>query len=322
MTFDIRRQQVAYMFSEGMQNEIPSSLAERRQRRRALFDERPSHAAAREIFGICRALSPAHIADLPFLVHFLLRGSHNLTAGRPDPADATRRPDGLCGLVRDLAVTHLMEAYARGLYPQAYAGPLKWWAPAERLVLDPAEANIPKPVRGHLRRRTLEVAFDRDFDAVVAACARNEETLWRPCWMSPKIKHAYADLYDAGFAHSFEVRDEEGKLIAGGFGIAVGRVFVTESTFGKVSHWRDLGLVVLHRHLASWGFAMHDMKGQAPEGFGFALMPREAYQTQLLTLLGGGKLGRWRVDPTLCGPGLPAGKAQEFRDALQAIHAA
>jgi leucyl/phenylalanyl-tRNA--protein transferase len=322
MTFDVRQQQVAFMFSEGTQSEVPSSLADQRRRRCTLFDQRPSQAAAREIFGFCRALSPSHIADLPFLVHFLLRRPHHLTAGLPDPADATRRPDGLCGLVRDLSVTHLMEAYARGLYPKAYAGPFKWWAPAERLVVDPAEAKTPKATRGHLRRRSFAVAFDRDFDAVVAACARSEETLWRPCWMNPQIKHAYADLHDAGFAHSFEVRGEDGKLIAGGFGIAVGRVFVTESTFGKVGHWRDFGLTVLHRHLALWGFAMHDMKAQAPEGFGFAPIARATYQAQLLTLLGGGKLGRWRVDPTMCGPGLPAGRAQEFREALQAIHAA
>ena len=139
------------------------------------------------------------------------------------------------------------------------------------------------------------VTFDRDFDAVVAACAKAEETFWRPCWMSPKVKHAYSALHDAGFAHCFEVRDTDGKLVAGGFGVAVGRVFVCESTFGKVRHWRDLGLTVLNRHLALWGFAMHDAKTQVIDGFGFAPIARETYQARLLTLLGGGRLGRWRA---------------------------
>jgi leucyl/phenylalanyl-tRNA--protein transferase len=322
MAFDCRQVQVAFMFSEGTQTEAPLSLADRRRRREALFDESLAHAAARAIFGTYRALSPTHIADLPFMLDFLLRGPKDLPAGLPDPMQAARRPDGLCGLVRDLQVTTLMEAYARGLYPKSHFGPLKWWAPAERMVVDPAAAKTPKSVRGHLRRRAFEVAFDRDFDAIVDACAKGEETLWRPCWMSPAVKHAYATLHDAGFAHSFEVRDSKGELIAGGFGIAVGRVFVTESTFGKVRHWRDLGLTVLNRHLAHWGFAMHDSKTQVIEGFGFAPMPRETYQAQLLTSLGGSRLGRWRVDPTLCGPGLPAGKAEEFSQALHAVHAA
>lgn len=310
------------MFSEGTQTEAPLSPVDRRRRRAALFNESLTHASARVLFGIGRALSPMHIAELPSVLGFLLRGKKGLLAGLPDPQRAARRPQGLCGIVRDLGVTTLMEAYARGLYPKAYAGPLKWWSPVDRMVVEPAAANIPKPVRGHLRRRALDVVFDRDFDAVVEACARGEETFWRPHWMSPKVKHAYAELHEAGFAHSFEVRERDGKLVAGGFGVAVGRVFITESTFGEVWHWRDLGVTILHRHLAHWGFAMHDMKARALPNFGFAPMTRETYQAQLLTLLGGGRLGRWQVDPTLCGPGLPAGKAEEFGSKLRAIHAA
>jgi leucyl/phenylalanyl-tRNA--protein transferase len=313
MTFNFRQQQVACMFSEGTLTEAPSSLADRRRRRAALFEESLAHAAARTIFGIGRAVHPSHIAELPFMLDFLLRAPKDLAAGLPDPVQAARRPDGLCGLARDLSVTTLMEAYARGLYPKAYAGPLKWWAPAERMVVDPGNAGTPKSVRSHLSRRALDlVTFDRDFDAVVAACAKAEETFWRPCWMSPKVKHAYSALHDAGFAHCFEVHDTDGTLVAGGFGVAVGRVFVCESTFGKVRHWRDLGLTVLNRHLALWGFAMHDAKAKVIDGFGFASMARETYQQRLLTLLGGGRLGRWRIDPSLCGPGLPAEGAEEF----------
>ena len=61
--------------------------------------------------------------------------------------------------------------------------------------------------------------------------------------MSPKIKHAYAELHDTGFAHSSRSANDDGKLVAGGFGVAVGRVFVTEApsaTSGIVR--RDLGL--------------------------------------------------------------------------------
>lgn len=310
------------MFSEGTQSEPPFSLADRRRRRAVLFEESLAHAAARTLYGIGRALYPSHIAELPFMLGFLLRRQKDFPGGLPDPGQAARRPDGLCGPVRDLSATHLMEAYARGLYPQAYAGSLQYWAPAKRMVVDPGDTKIPKSVRGHLRRRALEVTFDHDFDAVVAACAAADETFWRPCTMSPQAKHAYAALHEAGFAHSFEVRDSDGKLLAGGFGVAVGRVFVTESTFGKVRHWRDLGLTVLNRHLALWGFALHDSKIQVFDGFGFAPLARETYMERLVTLLGGGRIGRWRVDPTLCGPGLPGEQAEEFSRALREVHAA
>ena len=33
---------------------------------------------------------------------------------------------------------------------------------------------------------------------------------------------AYAQAYDAGHAHSFEVWNEAGELVAGGYGVAIG----------------------------------------------------------------------------------------------------
>jgi leucyl/phenylalanyl-tRNA--protein transferase len=322
MTFDFRHQQVVCLFSEGTQAEAPSSWADRRRRRAVLFEESLAHAAARTLFGAGRALHPCRIADLPFMLALLLRRPKTLCAGLPDPRQAARRPDGFCGLAGDLSAARLMEAYARGLYPKAYAGPLKYWAPAQRMVVDPGNARMPDSLRGQLRRGALEVTFDRDFDAVVAACAKAEETLWRPCWMSPKIKHAYAALHDAGYAHCFEVRQPDGKLVAGGFGVAVGRVFVSESMFGEHRHQRDLGLTVLNRHLALWGFAMHDAKTQVIDDFGFAPIARQTYQEQLATLLGGGRPGRWRVDPALGGAGRPREPAEEFRRGLRVVHSA
>lgn len=293
---DIRRQPIARLFSEGVQTEADGSVTDRRRRRTALFEESLAHAAARTLFGIGRAVHPLHVADVPVLLGFFLRPPRTVPADLPDPMQAAGRPEGFCGFAYDVSATALIEAYARGLYPKAYAGPLKWWAPAERMVVDPAVAQAPESVRGGLARRALEVSFDQDFDAVVAACARAEETFWQPSWMSPKVEHAYAELNEAGFAHSFEVRDGDGDLMAGGFGVAIGRVFVCEGTFGKIRDQRDLGLAVLNRHLALWGYAMHDAKAQVFGGFGFAPMARATYQQRLSSLLGGGRLGRWRVE--------------------------
>ena len=50
-------------------------------------------------------------------------------------------------------------------------------------------------------------------------------------WITPKMMWAYAALHDAGLAHSYEVWNEGGELVAGNYGVAVGRVFVGESMF-------------------------------------------------------------------------------------------
>src|SRR4051794_22912646 len=44
-----------------------------------------------------------------------------------------------------------------------------------------------------------------------------------------EIMWAYAALHDAGLAHSYKVWDDRGELVAGGYGVACGRVFVGES---------------------------------------------------------------------------------------------
>ena len=159
------------------------------------------------------------------LLREALAGSRAL----PYPSAALAQPDGLCGIARDLSVATLGKAYSRGLYPWCHAGPVKWWAPRTRCVGNPREIAVGEAVRRHARRGTLKFTFDRDFDAVIAACAAPRPGRLPLTWIAPKIMWAYAALHDAGLAHSYEVWDDRGELVAGGYGVACGRVFVGES---------------------------------------------------------------------------------------------
>ena len=75
---------------------------------------------------------------------------------------------------------------------------------------------------------------------------------------------AYAELFDAGHVHSFEVWNEKGELAGGGYGVAIGGAFATKSQFSREPNTSKIGFTVLNWHLARWGFAFNDGKVMTP----------------------------------------------------------
>jgi leucyl/phenylalanyl-tRNA--protein transferase len=276
-----------------------SNLSERRA---ALFRESIAERATRWALGTAWALKPNRIGGLPALAGLWLSDA---VAGRtelPDPGRALTQPDGLCGFVHDLSVPTLVEAYRRGLYPFAHIAPLKWWSPAERCVLLFDEFHLAKRLRHRLRQARYTVTLDRDFEAVMKACAAPRAGKWPLTWITPQIMHAYAALHDAGYAHSFEVWNPAGELVGGGYGVAVGRTFTIESQFTRESHTSKVGFAVLNWHLAKWGYVFSDNKGATRNvlEMGFKTIPRRLFQT----LLGEAarmpeQRGRWTVETDL-----------------------
>ena len=305
MGIDLRLNHFGSLFSEGIEHDAVTSRAELRRRRNDLLGETVPQRAARAAAVALHALRPDKLRDLAATVDCVLREGFIKTAGMPDPSRALTHPDGLCGLVADLSPETLIEAYSAGLHPRPLLGQTAWWSPSYRVIVTPGQAKIPQGVRGHLRKGDLSVTLDRDFDQVLAACAAEARQRFDGSALSPALMKAYAALHDAGFAHSFEVR-ERGELVAGGFGVGVGSVFVTEQTFGEARTSIDVGLVVLTRHLTRWDYAMHDGKTNLWfERFGGRVLARDAYLAKLSVNLGGGRTGRWSVDRALCGPPMP-----------------
>ena len=59
-------------------------------------------------------------------------------------------------------------------------------------------------LRRLMRQGRYTVTFDQDFEQVIAACAARRGR-WHLTWITPRIMRVYADAFDAGEAHSFEV---------------------------------------------------------------------------------------------------------------------
>jgi len=150
-----------------------------------------------------------------------------------------------------------------------------------------------------MRQGAYTVTFDRNFEGVIKTCAGRREGRWHLSWITPRIMRAYAALYDAGLVHSFEVWNRSGTLVGGGYGVAIGPAFFTESQFSHENNTSKLGFSVLNWHLANWGYLLNDGKWATPTilDMGFRLIPRK----EILRFLGqaaggGGKPGRWTVE--------------------------
>jgi leucyl/phenylalanyl-tRNA--protein transferase len=92
--------------------------------RHALFREMPQERLRRLALGTAWALKPPRLYGLPALGRLWLADLASPARDLPDPQAALARPAGLCGIVHDLSVSTLLEAYGRGLYPFAHVGPL------------------------------------------------------------------------------------------------------------------------------------------------------------------------------------------------------
>jgi leucyl/phenylalanyl-tRNA--protein transferase len=263
-----------------------------------LFHETPLDMLKRVALGCAWALKPGRARHLPSYGWRCLKNLVAPARGVPDP-EQNGSADGTVGIVRDLSAPTITEAYKRGLFTAGHFGILTWSSPAERCVLFFDEYHMNKNVRRLLRQGRYTITFDRAFEQVIAACAGRRAGKLHMTWITPRIMHAYATLYDAGHVHSFEVWNSDGKLAGGGYGVVLGRVFFTESMFSQESDTSKIGLAVLNRHLAEWGYILNDGKKQAPtlNKMGFRLIPRAEFLRLLAdNTSSGGKPGRWNVE--------------------------
>ncbi len=165
------------------------------------------------------------------------------------PVDyALREPDGLLAVGGDLAPERLLRAYRRGIFPWYEKGqPILWWSPDPRALIYTDQLKISRSLRKTLRNKVYTVSFDKDFMAVVEACAAPRAGA-RGTWITREMMHAYAQLHELGYAHSVEVWNGEGKLVGGLYGVLLERVYSGESMFSRE---RDMSKVALV-YLAEW----------------------------------------------------------------------
>ncbi len=214
-----------------------------------------------------------------------LLAPHDPPGAFPDVSEALTEPDGLLAVGGDLGTRRLISAYRQGIFPWFSEGdPILWWSPNPRTVLVPAQLRISRSLRKLLRKRALAVTMDRDFPAVINACAAPRDA-HGGTWLLPEMIEAYRALHVRGVAHSVEVW-EAGQLVGGLYGVAIGQAFFGESMFSRRDNASKVALVALCQRLLRWGFGMVDCQVLTEHllRMGADEMPRERFVEQLARL--------------------------------------
>ncbi len=136
-------------------------------------------------------------------------------------------------------------AYQLGIFPWYNEDdPILWYAPHERCVIFPGSLKVSKNMQRLVRSRKWSCTKNRDFNAVVNACASVPRKGQDGTWIHQDMREAYGSLHEAGWAHSYEVWDEE-RLIGGLYGLQIGSVFCGESMFSIESNASKVALYQL-----------------------------------------------------------------------------
>ena len=200
----------------------------------------------------------------------------------PDPSLAETEPDGLLAIGGDLSSERIIQAYRQGIFPwYSETQPILWWSPDPRMVLFPHKLRINRSLNKVLRRNCFELSVDRAFPEVIEACAQpradDEGT-----WLMPEMIVAYNKLHRLGVAHSVEAW-QNGELVGGLYGNALGRVFFGESMFTRVANASKVAFATLVQALHNRGYEVIDCQVFTAhlQSLGAEMIPRQAFLQML-----------------------------------------
>jgi leucyl/phenylalanyl-tRNA--protein transferase len=154
------------------------------------------------------------------------------------PAD-----EEIVGLGADLEPGTIIAAYRSGIFPMPVSrrGPVGWWSPHPRGVLELDDLRVSRSLRAACRR--FEIRVDTAYDQVIRACADPKRSSG---WIRRDIIEAYARLHRLGWVHSVEAWSVdpagEERLAGGLYGVSIGGLFAGESMF---HHERDASKAAL-----------------------------------------------------------------------------
>ncbi|MBB5373604.1 leucyl/phenylalanyl-tRNA--protein transferase [Acidocella aromatica] len=178
----------------------------------------------------------------------------------------------------------LLRAYRLGLFPMAEAREsrtLHWLDPEARGVLPLHGFHVPRSLMKTLRAGHFTVTADADFPAAIAACAAIRDN--RPeTWINEEIERLFTELFELGFAHSVETW-ENGRLVGGLYGVALGGAFFGESMFSTATDASKVALVHLVVRLRLGGYTLLDTQFITTHlaRFGAVEIPRDEYHRLL-----------------------------------------
>jgi len=182
----------------------------------------------------------------------------------PPINDALDDPNGLLCAGGDLKADTLLRAYGQGIFPwYSENQPILWWSPRPRAIFRPDEIHISRRLRRTLRSGRFTVKLDQDFGSIIWQCANIDRPDQQGTWLTVEMIEAYRELYRLGHAHCLGVY-QDGQLVGGVYGLAIGRGFFGESMFSATNNASKIALVALCDFLQTHKFGFLDAQVESP----------------------------------------------------------
>lgn len=148
----------------------------------------------------------------------------------------------------------LVLGYRNGFFPMADpdSGRILWHRPELRAIIPLDRIKISRSLSKLITKKQFEITVDTQFATVIQHCSHREDT-----WINEEIIEAYTHLHHLGYAHSVETW-QDGELVGGLYGVAIGGAFFGESMFSLVSNASKVAFASLAHRLNDTGFRLLD----------------------------------------------------------------
>lgn len=176
----------------------------------------------------------------------------------------------------------IRRGYEMGIFPMADDNDqIDWYEPIDRALFPMKGTTLSRSTRKTWDRGYFRVSYDEAFEQVVRSCRRPEHN-----WINEEIIQAYVGVANDGWGHSCEVW-QNGELVGGTYGIALGGCFCAESMFHRVTNASKIALHSMIIRCADLGFTIFDAEVMNPhlESIGAFEVPQSEFLRMLAEAL-------------------------------------
>ena len=185
-----------------------------------------------------------------------------------------------------LTAEALVYAYASGVFPMAEeTGEILWYSPDPRAIIPIDSYKSAKSLKPIINQKRFEIRVNTSFEQVMRNCALPRATE-DETWISEELVQAYTSLHKMGLAHSVEAW-QDGILVGGLYGVALGGAFFGESMFSLVSNSSKVAFHYLVQILREQNYSLLDSQFMNDNvlRYGAIEIPRSEYKKRLAKAL-------------------------------------
>ncbi|MCC5816015.1 MAG: leucyl/phenylalanyl-tRNA--protein transferase [Leptospira sp.] len=194
----------------------------------------------------------------------------------PDPR---HWDEDLVAVGGDFSPDRMFYAYTHGIFPWS-EDPIRWFCLEPRAIFDLERVHFSRTVKRKVRKELYTISINQCFTEVMKSCSHRP---MESTWITEGFLKGYTHFHDLGYAHSVEAWNQNGELVGGVYGVAIGKFFAGESMFSFESDAGKICLYHLFEELKAHGFQLFDTQqlNHVTWDLGAYEIPKDVYLDRL-----------------------------------------